>query len=186
MLPARTAAVDLILAFRSTAAAHENPPTLVHALMRRAAQELCPLSPGTDLPVPDTMVVFRMDEVDRSGAHAWGTPPVAFEREVFLADALPKGSNYVLQYVNCENVGNYTYGANGTALSAVSLTLEVRSGPAFSVCRSRRNTCAAQCRCHYQDPVPRTVSSASVGMFERLQSLCTSGGAKHCANKSRV
>ena len=67
---------------------------------------------------------------------------VVFEREVVVADVLPRSSHYALHLLNCENIGNYTHGPNGTAPYALSLNMEVQAAPAFSGC-SPGATCAA-------------------------------------------
>ena len=68
----------------------------------------------------DRWVVFSLSEVLNRQT---------FERELVVADVLPRGGDYALQLVNCENFKNYTY-SNGTAagspMSALSLQLEVR------------------------------------------------------------
>ena len=113
-----------------------------HAVVRHRPQASCPLSPWAKPAREDLMVVFRMNEtalmfgdVDRASA--------AWERVVVVADALPRGSDYVLQFVNCENVGNYTSGADGDSPSALSMELEVRPAPCRCVRCGGKAVCAS-------------------------------------------
>ena len=91
----------------------------------------------------DMAVVFTLDEVgDPNDIDRQRFP---FKRDFDTAAALPEGDDYVLQLLNCENVGDYMYGVDGTAPSALSMDLEVRLRPALFTCALQENTVLATC-----------------------------------------